>query len=166
MQDLVEGMGINRASMYQTYGNKHALFIAAIDQYIETSLAEMAQLLDAPGSPLGNLRRLFEHIIEQSLQGKINGCFINNSAVELGPHDPVLAERVRCFWNQFEALFNRTLIRAIADNELGRNADTEKLATLLNSTLQGLVIKTKTRIARESLFTDMDVLFSLIKSSG
>ena len=32
MQDLVNNMGINRASMYQTYGIKHALFNAALDR--------------------------------------------------------------------------------------------------------------------------------------
>ncbi|MFV2061350.1 MAG: TetR/AcrR family transcriptional regulator, partial [Gammaproteobacteria bacterium] len=35
MQDLVSSMGINRASMYQTYGNKYALFMSSLDMYMD-----------------------------------------------------------------------------------------------------------------------------------
>lgn len=163
MQDLVEGMSINRASMYQTYGNKHALFLAALDRYIASSLNDLEQIADAAGSPMANLYRLFAQIVDESWEGKINGCFINNSAVELGPHDPEVAQRIRDFWHRMEDLFQRTLARAVAQKELPPGSDTHRLAALLNSALQGLVIKTKPRVARESLHSDLDMLFGLIK---
>jgi len=164
MQDLVDEMGINRASMYQTYGNKHTLFTAAIDQYIESILQQMKQRLEAPGSPRHNLRQSFEHIIDCSLQGLMNGCFINNTAIELGPHDPDIADKIRNFWNQFEALFEQTLIRAIENQELNQQANTKKLATFINTTLQGLLIKTKVDVPRDELINDINLLFSLINA--
>jgi len=166
MQDLVNEMGINRASMYQTYGNKHALFAAAIDQYIESSLTQMKQALEAPGPALHNLRQLFEYIVDNSLKGLMNGCFINNTAIELGPHDPDIADKVRYFWNQFEELFEKTLIRAVDNKELNQNTNTKKLATFINSTLQGLIIKTKVNVPRDELINDIDLLFSLIEKPG
>jgi TetR/AcrR family transcriptional repressor of nem operon len=33
VQDLVEGMGINRFSLYDTFGSKHDLFLKALDRY-------------------------------------------------------------------------------------------------------------------------------------
>ncbi|NOY71808.1 MAG: TetR/AcrR family transcriptional regulator [Gammaproteobacteria bacterium] len=166
IQDLVDEMGINRASLYQTYGNKHALFTAAIDQYMESSLVQMKQTLEAPGSPLHNLRQSFEYIVDYSLEGLLNGCFINNAAIELGPHDPDIANKVRGFWRQFEALFEKTLIRAIENKELSQNINTEKLATFINSTLQGLIIKTKVSVPKDELINDIDLLFSLISKAG
>jgi len=38
MQDLVEAMGINRGSLYGTFGGKRALFLAALDAVILANL--------------------------------------------------------------------------------------------------------------------------------
>ncbi len=163
MQELVDAMGVNRASMYQTYGNKSELFTAAINQYMDHSLGFIRDMLEAGGSPLGNIKQLFIRLVEQSLGTNMSGCFINNTAAELGPHDPLMAGKVRYFWEQFEGLFNDTLQRAIAHAELSQNTNTKKWAALLNSTLQGLIIKTKAGIAKDKLLGDIDLLFSLIK---
>lgn len=166
MQELVNAMGVNRASMYQTYGNKNDLFNAAIARYIASSLEYIRALLDvsAPpqNSPLGNLQKLLSHLVEQSFN-KMSGCFIGNTATELGPHDPVIAGKVREFWLQFEEMISDTLERAKEHNELVPNTDTSKLASLLNSTLQGLLIKSKARVDKDALTRDLDALFELIK---
>ncbi|VAW93201.1 hypothetical protein MNBD_GAMMA23-495 [hydrothermal vent metagenome] len=162
MQELVDAMGVNRASMYQTYGNKSELFNAAIDQYISHSLDYIKDMLEASGSPLANLKQLFIQLVEQSLATNMSGCFIGNTAAELGPHDSVVAAKVRYFWEQFEALFSTALQRAIEHGELPRKANTQKLAALINSTLQGLIIKTKANIDKDKLRDDIDLLFSLI----
>ena len=62
MQDLVDHMGINRASMYDTFGNKHALFSRAVDWYATQVLGDIARILEAPGSPLGN-KNLFLRVL-------------------------------------------------------------------------------------------------------
>ncbi len=163
MQELVEAMGVNRASLYQTYGNKSELFHAAIDQYMNHSLAMIETTLKAKGSPLGKLKQLFIQLIEQSLSTNMSGCFVNNTAAELAPHDPVIATKIRYFWQQFEQLFARTLLRAVDNAELNNNTDIQKLAALLNSTLQGLILKTKAGISKNKLLADIDLLFSLIQ---
>ena len=164
MRDLVKGMGINRASMYQTYGNKHALFMAAVDQYVNASLTEIKKILMEPDSPLNKLKHLFEQFLKQSLRGKKNSCFMNNSAVELGPRDPELAAKVRYFWAQFEDIFNDVLTQAVQQNELAHNTNTRQFAVLLNNTLQGLLIKTKIGIAEDILLGDLDTLFEVINN--
>lgn len=165
MQELVDKMGINRASMYQTYGNKQSLFMAALDRYISTNQAQLEQALEAPGSPLGNLQQLFMHFIEEGLKGEKRGCFINNTAIELGPHDPAIAKKIRDFWQTFEDLIGNTLDRAVEQNELPRELDTRNTASLLNITLQGLVVKTKTGASKQELIEDTDLLFRFIRGS-
>lgn len=163
MGDLVSVMGINRASLYQTYGNKYALFISSMDLYIDNTLKLIEQTLALPGSPLDNLEHLFKSLVEQSLQGKLHGCFINNTAVELGPHDKEIAEKLRNIWVQFESLFSITISRAIDVDEVSENADADQLALLLNINLQGLMVKTKTNTPKESLFDGIESLFKLIR---
>jgi TetR/AcrR family transcriptional repressor of nem operon len=163
MQDLVNAMGINRASLYQTYGNKQELYLASLERYAAQILAHLTGLLDKPGTPLTNLRDLFVHIIEQSLEGKMQGCLINNTAVELGPHDAKLAEIIRDIWVQFEDLFATRLQQAIEQQQLAADADPHQLAQVLNINLQGLVVKTKANSNKAELIGAVDALFDLIQ---
>ena len=53
VQNLLDGMGINRGSMYDTFGDKHALFVDAVEHYCDTVMQKAFDLLATPGSPLG-----------------------------------------------------------------------------------------------------------------
>ena len=163
MQDLVNAMGINRASLYQTYGNKQELYLASLERYAAQILAHLTGLLDKPGTPLTNLRDLFVHVIEQSLEGNMQGCFINNTAVELGPHDATLAENIRDIWVQFEDLFATRLQQAIEQHQLAAETDPRQLAQVLNINLQGLMVKTKANSNKTELIRAVDALFDLIE---
>jgi len=163
MQDLVSSMGINRASMYQTFGNKYALFNASIDRYIDNSTRLLQQLLDKPGSPLDNLQQLFMALIAQSLDGNQHGCLLNNTAVELAPHDADIALKLRQVWQQFEDTFASLIERAIEHDEIHQDVDAKQLGLLLNVQLQGLIIKTKTNTPRQSLHDSVDLIFKLIR---
>src|SRR2546423_4201723 len=45
IQELVKQMGINRQSLYDTFGDKHALYLAALDRYREVEGGKMFELL-------------------------------------------------------------------------------------------------------------------------
>jgi len=163
MQDLVNAMGINRASLYQTYGNKQELYLASLERYAAQILAYVTGLLDKPGTPLTKLRDTFVHITEQSLQGKMQGCFINNTAVELGPHDAKLAAKIRDIWVQLEDIFATRLQQAIDQHQITADTDPHQLAQVLNINLQGLVVKTKANSNKAELIRAVDALFDLIQ---
>src|SRR6478672_1527424 len=82
IQDLVEHMGINRQSLYDTFGDKHTLYLQALDRYLEVEGRKIAELLEQPGSVKRNVRRLFETAIDRSLADR-RGCFMNNAMSEL-----------------------------------------------------------------------------------
>ncbi len=163
MQELVSKMGINRASMYQTYGNKQALYIAAIDQYIENTLAHVRQELDSPGLPLDKLHKLLRQFVIGSIKNNMSGCLVNNAAVELGPYDKDIAKKARFFWGEFESMFNELLKQAVEKGEIKRDIDTAKYALLINTTLQGLMVKTKSNTPKKEILGSLDTLFSLVK---
>jgi TetR/AcrR family transcriptional repressor of nem operon len=166
VQDLVDAMGINRASLYQTFGNKQELYLKSLDRYAVQILDQVRWRLLEPGTPLTNLRDLFVHVIEQSLEGKMRGCLINNTAVELGPHDAKLAEKIREIWLQFEALFADRLERAIKQHQLPANTDPHQLAKVLNINLQGLMVKTKANSEKSELIGAVDALFDLMQKNN
>jgi len=165
MQDLVNGMGINRASMYQTYGNKHKLYIAAIEQYIDDTLLFIKQELEDPDKPLLKLQNLLEQFVIGSFKNNMNGCLVNNAAVELGPYDKDIAKKARYFWSQFETTFASVLKQAASKGEISSKVDSEQFAVLINATLQGLMVKTKSNTSRKQLLNVLEALFELIKKS-
>src|SRR3712207_3633301 len=78
--ELVKHMGINRQSLYETFGDKHSLYLAALDRYREVEGAKMYGVLEGPGSVKRALRELFEGVIEGALgEGGRRGCLVGNA---------------------------------------------------------------------------------------
>src|SRR4030088_150825 len=67
IQDLVKHMGINRQSLYDTFGDKHALYLKTLDRYREIEGRKVFELLERPGSVKKTLRQLFEGVVERAL---------------------------------------------------------------------------------------------------
>ena len=165
MQDLVAHMGINRASMYDTFGNKYELFKQSLHAYCQQSLVNIKQVLEAPGSPLQNIVRYYQMLGSSEGIVRHHGCFINNTAVELGPHKPEIADHIRQHWSEVEAIFKSTLDRAVEQGELKADTDTAALARLFNTLVQGLAVSSKVRVSSEHLASVVGAVFTMIKSS-
>ncbi len=58
MAELVEHLGIGRASIYATFGSKHELYLKALDRYAETQDPRIVEELSAPGPALPGVRAL------------------------------------------------------------------------------------------------------------
>src|SRR5215212_5927342 len=80
--DLVEHMGINRQSLYDTFGDKHSLYLQALDRYREVEGRKMFELLEQPGSVKRALRRLFQGVGREGLRqhGRGRGCALPRAA--------------------------------------------------------------------------------------
>jgi TetR/AcrR family transcriptional repressor of nem operon len=141
VEDLVTRMGIQRGSLYATFGDKRSLFLHALDRYQRVVTRELLEALDAPGSGLAAIRRFFRLRVERSLdRRRPPGCLVTNSVVELARHDRVAATRVGASLARLEAAFLRALERARAQGEVAATADLPALARFLTSSAQGLSV--------------------------
>ncbi|MEU8679116.1 TetR family transcriptional regulator [Streptomyces sp. NPDC048560] len=140
--DLVEHLGIGRASIYATFGNKHELYLKAVDRYSEERDPLLLTELSQPGPALPAVRATVRRFASEaaSPDGRLNGCLITNTAAELAPHDPAAARRVEVSWEHFETLLRSALVRARAQGELPEDRDPRALAHLLLVLLQGIRI--------------------------
>ncbi|MFM9447958.1 TetR/AcrR family transcriptional regulator [Streptomyces acidiscabies] len=142
MADLVEHLGIARASIYATFGSKHDLYLKALDRYSDLNLSFLVRELSVPGPALPGVRALVRRFAAEATgdPGRRRGCFVVNTAAELAPHDPAAARRVEAGWEQLETLLHSALVRAQAQGELVRDRDPRALARMLLVLLQGLRI--------------------------
>ena len=89
MQDLVTHLGINRASLYGTYGDKHGLFQKAIKAYTKTNKKLLKTLLDKEEELAPGLHKMFGFISQTPEAFSTSpGCFVVNTAVEMLPNEP------------------------------------------------------------------------------
>jgi TetR/AcrR family transcriptional repressor of nem operon len=140
MSDLVEHLGIGRASIYATFGSKHELYLKALDRYQESCDPQLMRELSQPGPALPAVRAVVRRFAAESADAgkRVNGCFVVNTAAELAPHDPAAARRVEHSWDHIETLLHSALVRAQARGELGEDRDPRALARMLLVLMQGM----------------------------
>jgi TetR/AcrR family transcriptional repressor of nem operon len=144
MADLVERMGVARASIYATFGGKRELYLKALDRYGELADPELLAGLSRPGLVLPAVRALVERYAREAAgDGGRRGCFVANTAVELAPHDPLAARRVQASWDFLETALTSALMRAQAQGELAEDRDPRALGRFLLVLMQGLRVMGK-----------------------
>ena len=152
-QDLVKGMGINRASLYDTFGNKHDLFIQTLRHYILTYQEKQLSNLKKNHSGRQAIILLFEQISSHALsRSGRNGCFLVNTALELAPHDQQAEKIVIQAFHRIELFFAKMIREAQEIGEISIEQDPETIASILMNMMIGLRVlaraqKNKTRIA-------------------
>jgi TetR/AcrR family transcriptional repressor of nem operon len=162
IEDLVQHMGINRQSMYDTFGDKHALFLQALDRYREIESRRVFEILDRPGSVKKNVRLLFEEVVERALseEGR-RGCFVGNAMSELSGRCKETAIRTCKSIASAEKTFQRALMRGTEQGEF-RVRDTRAVARFLYCVLQGLVLTAKASPDRKLLNDVVKVTLSVL----
>src|SRR5262245_46357366 len=112
MADLVERLGIGRASIYGTFGGKRDLYLKALDRYLDLCDHTLLRELPQPGPVLPAVRAVVRrYATEASGNDGRHGCFVVNTAVELAPHDATAARRVQAGWDHLETALNLALVR-------------------------------------------------------
>ncbi len=144
VQDLVGAMGINRFSLYDVYGDKHSLFIAACRLYGKKM--EDLRLRDLEGSEggLAAIRAFFHHAIDSFDQpNSPHGCLMTQSVLELADHDEQLRESAMIFLARLESAFYKALQRAKQKGELRPPRSLRESAAYLVTHAQGLSVMGK-----------------------
>ncbi len=144
MADLVEHLGIGRASIYATFGSKHDLYLKALERYVRTRDPDLVESLSQPGPALPAVRALVELYVEDSIHDlNRRGCMIVNAAAELLPEDERVARFVEANWTGLETALTSALIRARAQGEISADADPRALARFVLVFLQGVRLMSK-----------------------
>jgi len=163
IQDLVNHMGINRQSLYDTFGDKHGLYLLALDRYREVEGRRLFELLERPGPVKKILRQLFASVVDKALcEGQRRGCFMGNAMSELAGRCKETASRTCSNMAATEDAFYRTLLRGKREGELKGVGDPRAMARFLNTNLQGLVLVAKATQDRKTLEDVVKVTLSVL----
>jgi TetR/AcrR family transcriptional repressor of nem operon len=163
IQDLVTRMGINRQSLYDTFGDKHALYLQALDRYRQVEGCRLVELLERPGSVKKSMRQLFAEVVERALSDRERrGCFMGNATSELAGRCKETASRTRSNMATMEEAFYRALLRGTKEGEFKGVRDPRAVACFFYCMLQGLVLMAKARQDRKVLNDVVRVTLSVL----
>jgi TetR/AcrR family transcriptional repressor of nem operon len=145
VQDLTDGTGLARGSLYKAFHDKRSLYLAALEQSTGASIQRIAETLAQPGSAKDAIRETLMGYARRAstLQGQ-RGCMITTAAMEMMPADAEVTAILTRMYRQIQDLFAAAIIRGQAAGDIPRLYDERATARLLLCTLQGLRVLGKT----------------------
>jgi len=151
LSDLTEAMGINRPSLYATFGDKRALFSKAVERYTQGPACYATDALAEPKA-----RRAIERLLSQAVDRVTDphgprGCLLVQGALSSGDEGRVAREELAAKRAAGEAAIRKRLQRARAEGDLPPGADPADLARYVASLLQGLAVQAASGATRAAL---------------
>jgi TetR/AcrR family transcriptional repressor of nem operon len=163
--DLMRAMDVGRQSMYDTFGDKRALFLKALEVYVVESVRAINVELQTPGSPLAAVRRALIHFAERKDLSSTDGCMGINAVCEFGMRDEEVTQVTRNAARIQRRTLMDTLRRAQLEGELDAHTDIESLADFFDNTLAGMRIAAKAGKTRPAL-KRIAVVASIVFAGG
>ncbi|WP_158813621.1 TetR/AcrR family transcriptional regulator [Methylocapsa sp. S129] len=158
VQDLTEGTGLARGSLYKAFHDKRSLFLAALDHYTAGSLQRVGDALAQPGSARAAIREALMGYARRAAEGQgRQGCLITAAAMEMMPGDVEVSVLITRMFRRMQDLFAAAVIRGQTAGEIPRDYDERAIARLLLCTVQGLRVLGKTGPSESEMAEVVDV---------
>lgn len=152
LQHLLQAMKLSKSSLYQSFGNKHDLFIRCLGHYQQLMVDDLNTRLSNSISAKQFLHEFLEHVIAEAGPNRDRkGCFLVNTANELSQRDPDVAEVVVRATNDLSNVFHRAIEQAKREKDIGSTMSTESLVDYLITAVSGLRTMVKAGAGEDSL---------------
>jgi TetR/AcrR family transcriptional repressor of nem operon len=163
-QDLVDAMGINRGSLYDTFGSKHALYRRALERYGADTGAQLEAALDGDGPVPETIRSaLLAQAEALTDDPAARGCLLVNACTERAGRDEVIGDVVRTAFDATRGVLAEALARGQRRGEVTDALPAATLADFLVTTMQGLRVAGKEHGDRARLAASIDVALAALR---
>jgi TetR/AcrR family transcriptional repressor of nem operon len=140
VRDLNAAMGISSSSMYEFFGDKRAIFLAALERYCGIEQSLVAQIAASTPSAQAFIETLFASINDPVLDDtNIRGSFAFNTMVEFGTRDPDVTAQLVAHYYKIADIIAAVVADAQAAGTITSQAAPLDLAHTILTTLQGVV---------------------------
>lgn len=153
MSELVEAVGINRASLYAAFGDKEALFLAVLERYgkefSQRPMTALTEIADPREAIETFLLRTAEHLADERLP---RGCLFANSILESGGGSERISRNVANGIAGLEDAIYQVIQRGQREGHLGLETDCRALARFYVGVAQGMALIAKISADSSSIF--------------
>ncbi len=159
ISDLTEATGLQRQSLYNTFGDKHGLFLASLQRYRSRS-DEALTPLARPDAGLADLAKYMRGVIELQRTMGFGACLLVKTAFGSEGGDVRVRAIVEAGASAVRSAFARVLAASAARGELARAADVDALAAYLYAVQNGLIALLRTGASPSSVDAAIEHTFA------
>lgn len=139
MNDLVETTGLNRSSLYNSFGNKMAIYKTVLIKYQEDSQDIFQNAIQRASNPRDAIQFIFENFISEIIKDtKGKGCFSLNCKAELSRSNLSIKEYLDKMQELSIELFRELIQEGQELGLINKSESAEDYAYYLFSSFQGL----------------------------
>lgn len=150
VQELVSATGINRASLYSSFGNKQQLFLTTLKRYTGICVGELRDALASGECRVAGIRNMFDHFMNGILKTG-RGCMLYNTALEVSNYDPQISSTVEAGMLEIESLLVEQVRLAQLEGEIDPGLEPIMLARTIMAAMQGMTVRGSASATREVL---------------
>lgn len=161
MQELVDRMGIHRRSIYDTFGDKHQLFLKSLDLYEDNLAKRITQRVSSDEAVQGQLRRLLSITLERD-ENQPAGCLIVNTASELALIDEEVSQKINEIFSRSENYIYNLLVEGKQKGEIPKTLSLKNAAHYLHTVWLGVRVDAKVTTDPAKIYQSIDLALSII----
>lgn len=152
VDDLVRATSLNKPSLYGAFGNKEALYDAAVDHYVATVGSGFLRPLHERDSLERGLEGFYDEVID-TVTGRHGplGCIVACTLPAEAGTSPAAREKLRQVLQQLDAAVTAALAAAVARGELPKGADIPAVAQVVTSGMLSISIRARSGASRREL---------------
>jgi AcrR family transcriptional regulator len=161
---LVKEMGIARQSLYDTFGNKRALYLEALRAYSAGNVSALVQILRAEKSPLAAIRSVLLAPGLLSPEDRKKGCFGINAICEFGVSDPDVTGAGASGQAALDATIEHLLEEAKLKGEVRPDLSVTAARNFIGCTLAGLKVVGRAGASSEAMREVVEVAVAALRA--
>ncbi|MVU77176.1 TetR family transcriptional regulator [Nocardia sp. ET3-3] len=145
IQDVSSSTGLNRSSLYATFGDKRELYRAALRRYLDRRALPAFEALAADGRGLPGVRDFFSALIDYRSSGKYAGwgCLVVNAHGGTERDDPEVSAALDEHHARLRDAFRRALAVAEDAGQLRPGTSLDASAEMLAMLAYGINVRSR-----------------------
>lgn len=162
MADIVAATGLNKSSLYNSFGSKDQLFEMALRRYVDFRAGMMSELIGDDSQGLNAVINFFEHLwTEVDEMGEHRGCLAINTGTEMGTRDSGVANIGARYRSIMRDGLSQAFTRAAEMGEIDAE-NVETYTSLIVSFIIGTAVMVRSGAPNEELRGQIDAAIKTV----
>ncbi len=162
LQDLLEAMHLSKSSLYQTFGDKHELFLRSIDFYQHSLVDDLHENLNNAHTSKAFFKYLFENVIAEAALKKKKGCLLINTVNESSQKDNAIYKTTLNGLNNVANVITSAIERGKKEGEIKSSLSTDTLVNYIIVNVSGLRTMVKSGADKSALTSVVNMIMKTV----
>lgn len=164
ISDLTAAMGINRFSLYDTFGDKHQLYLKSLDAYERIVVLPFTKKFEEIQT-IDDLKVFFSMIIDYHHSGETSlCCMMHKAAITQAACDQATKDRVESVRNRIHAAMCEALKRIDSAGQLKAGTNISDAGWMLKVALAGLATQATCPIPADDAKAAFAIIIDALKA--